>query len=189
MLGELWEDGGGSIKVKADDEVGLDGVVDELCAGPYFCGAVEEAGVAEVGGALRGDRLKLIPDEGDACADVAEEGGEELCGAEGHGAFADDGFIPDVFALLDVGKVSADVAGVDGDVEALKWEGARGGEGGESLPIKDRTGCGLVGRCKTQEVVADFGVFLIGVEVTPAAASNAVHTGSAAMDQNRDTPS
>lgn len=118
VLEEFGSFGGGAVEVEADDEVGLDGFVDELCARPDLRSAVEEAGVGEAGGAFFGDGFEPIANEGDGGTLGFEHGGEKLGGGESHGAFTDGDVIPFELAGLDVGVVSADVAGVEGDVES-----------------------------------------------------------------------
>ena len=141
------------VEVQAEDEVGLNGFIDELGAGADLGGAIEEAlgefaeGGGIVGGALgseggkvfraqRGDRFGGAADEGDGGSEVLEKRLEQFRDVKGHVAFGDRLFLTDLEpALLDLRPLAADVAGVDGDVEVRqRFPLGRDGEGGGILP-------------------------------------------------------
>ena len=71
-----------------------------------------------------GDRFEFGTDEGDAGSEFLKHGLKEPGGAKGHAAFADDNIAPFEFPVFNGGAISADVAGVEGDVEAFEWQGA-----------------------------------------------------------------
>ncbi len=125
------------VEVEAEDEVGFDGLVDELGAGADFGGAVEEAfgeffegggvfgvfcEVVEVFGAEGCDGFCFGADEGDFGAHFFEDGFEFFGNDEGHVAFGDRFVGADLEpAFFDFSPWAADVAGVDGDVEFGEW--------------------------------------------------------------------
>ena len=141
----------GSVEMEAENEVWLDGVVNEIGAGTDFSGAVEElfgktaegigiglgGGIGEGFEILRadgGDWFWGGADEGDFGAHFAEEGCEDLGDFECHIAFGDGGIGANLEpAFFDFRPISADVAGIDGDVEVLEgffnWGGCAGGGG------------------------------------------------------------
>ena len=127
------------VEVEAEDEVWLEGEVDEVGAGADFGGAVEESfgefleggwgvvaggrgGLVDEGlGAEQGDGFWFFADEGDAGAEGFELGAEEFGDEECHVAFGDGGLaIYAEPAFFHFRPFTADVTGVDGDVESIE---------------------------------------------------------------------
>ena len=121
------------VVVEAEDEVGFDGLVDEVGAGADFGSAVEELfggePVREVGeevcGPLGGDGFVFFADEGDFGAKIFQQSLQVFGGREGELAFANG----DLFRVVgEGGKVTlfedcefaTDVTGVDGDVDFVE---------------------------------------------------------------------
>jgi len=72
--------------------------------------------------AERGDGFGGGADEGDLGAHFLEKGFEEFRDAEGHVSFGDRFIVADLEpALFGFRPFAADVAGIDGDVEAGQW--------------------------------------------------------------------
>lgn len=155
--------GGGAVVVEAEDEVGLDGFVDEAGAGADFRGAVEQRGVIEVVELVGCDGFELIADKGDPGSLFFEKGFQKSGCFEGHGAFL-DGRKTGIFMMpfLEFRVFPADVAGVDGNVQAREWFA---GVGGPGLPSPEGSGGGSVGHGELKTVVAHLGV--VGLDPDP----------------------
>ena len=158
--------------MKAEDEVGLDGFIDQGGAGPDLGSAVEElfgpgedlccrgprhetGGVfLQVPGAQFGDWFAGRPDEGHGGSQGLKSWGEQSGGPQGHVSFGDRGGVVDLIpALLHAGPLAPDVTGVDGDAHSV--EGSAGGFGRDfsrRSPVARRCLAGLSegkGDCRT----------------------------------------
>lgn len=135
-------DGGATgVEMEADDEIGLNFVINVFCAGSDFRGAVEESFDFEIfwGGCC--DWFFLVANEGDFGSECFEFGAEEFGGFERHAAFSDDQVVVIlVMTFFHLGVFAADVAGVQGDMESVERSSRKGSW--FSLPGPDgRGGC------------------------------------------------
>jgi len=166
-----------SVEMQTKDEIGFNRFVDEFGAGADFGGAVKKAfGETEPGGgriigraeifrsiqqriwADRCDRFGRFADERDFCAERFEFRPEKFRDEKCHVALGDRFSVADDEpAFLHFRPVSADVARVDGDVEAFERPVGWGGREFRSRPPVARGGGGETGWGEFQ--VEDVGWF------------------------------